>query len=243
MTPAEWKAISNDVTDQMKEYTRPYVTPLSSRTGAGFWKLEGSGSYVAYEDQRILLTCEHVVRENQLHQRFYDLKTDYAVREPFFIKPNPDLAWSGIPDEMWSGVYHKAAEIPFAKFSARHCLFDKYEPLFFRGYAGENAHDDMVAYETYASGYCSQEKDGAPSSAEIFEMLFEPEMTLITSGTSDEMREVMKFTDPRGFSGSLVWNTRYREVTQSGKEWDPSHAIVTGIVRRYDVNTKTILAG
>jgi hypothetical protein len=242
MTPAQWKAICDDITHRMLEYTRPYVTPLSSRTSAGFRKLEGSGSYVTYEDERLLLTCEHVERGNQLNQKVFDLTKDYAVANPFFAKPHPvDVAWSCVPDDMWFGIDHEAQEIPFSRFAVKHALFDKYEPLFFRGYAGENAYDDLVDFKAYASGYCSQEKDGAAASTQIFEMLWDPEKTSITSETSEEMREVMKFTDPRGFSGSLVWNTRYREVSQSGKEWDPFQAVVTGIASRYDPDTNTIL--
>lgn len=33
-----------------------------------------------------------------------------------------------------------------------------------------------------------------------------------------------------GMSGSLVWNTRYREVTEKGAQWTPADLRVTGLV-------------
>jgi hypothetical protein len=101
MTLAQWKTICDDITHRMLEYTRPYVTPLSSRTSAGFRKLEGSGSYVTYEDERLLLTCEHVERGNQLDQQFFDLTKDYAVANPFFCQ----AASRGCSVELCSRLY------------------------------------------------------------------------------------------------------------------------------------------
>lgn len=42
-------------------------------------------------------------------------------------------------------------------------------------------------------------------------------------------------------SGSLVWNTRYLETRESGRNWSPDDAVVTGLLRRWDEKTKTLL--
>ena len=43
-------------------------------------------------------------------------------------------------------------------------------------------------------------------------------------------------------SGSLVWNTKFLEVTQTGETWDPErHAVVTGMLRRWDQDTSSLL--
>ena len=241
MTPEEWKIVCDDITDRMRRHTRPFVTPLSYRKGT-YRKLAGSGSYVACSGQHLLLTCEHVARINMLEQRFSGSSTDYCVRGPFTLKPDPDdVAWSVVPDIMWDGATDKAKAIPYKRFALKHEAVDQYEPLFFRGFAGENAHDDLVKYRTHGSGYCSQEKREVKPESPIFEMLWNPEQTSITSKTTRKARAAMKFNDPAGFSGSLVWNTRYREITKSGRQWRPSHSVVTGIARRYDPGTKTLL--
>jgi hypothetical protein len=167
--------------------------------------------------------------------------TNYAVPTDFTLRPDPDLAWSDIPNEMWKGVEHNAVAIPYERFAPRHHVTHESEVLFFRGFAGENAHDDLVEFKTHGSGYCSQEKREVDKSDRIFEMFWEPSKTNISSGTSDEARETMKFERPGGFSGSLVWNTGFMEARQAGKEWDPSQASVTGIVVRHDEKTSTLL--
>jgi hypothetical protein len=234
-------AICDNVTDRMRRHTRPFVTPLSYVTGT-YHKLAGSGSYIAFNGEHLLVTCEHVARLTNLEQRFYNSPTDYRVREPFILKPDPiDVAWSVVSDDMWQAAKVKAKEIPYERFAFQHSVVDQHELLFFRGFAGENAHDDLVKYITHGSGYCSQEKKEVDSSARIFEMLWDPEHTSLTSKTTRKARAAMKFRDPAGFSGSLVWNTRYMEVTKASRKWNSSHAVVTGIARRYDPVTKTLL--
>lgn len=77
---------------------------------------------------------------------------------------------------------------------------------------------------------------------QIFEIFWEPENTQFSAGTSDDVRAKVRFNDPGSFSGSLVWNTRYLEITNAGESWSPEDAVVTGMLRRYDSNTATLLA-
>jgi hypothetical protein len=241
-TAAEWKAISDQVTDAMRAYTRPFVTPLSSRRGSHV-SLEGSGSYVLRNDHRLLLTCEHVARLSPLEHRFWGSEQDLRLRGSYAVEPHPiDAACNAVPEEMWFGVDHNALTIPYERFDNEHMIHDPEELLFFRGFASENAHFDMVEHQTDVSGYCSQQKQGVTPSPWIFEMPWEPDKTSISSQTSDEARARMKFSDPAGFSGSLVWNTRYMQCQQLGGAWHPGLADVTGLLQRYDPDTKTLLA-
>ena len=68
-----------------------------------------------------------------------------------------------------------------------------------------------------------------------------PEETWITSGTSDEVRCRVKYNNPAGFSGSLVWNTRFVELGCDFQKWCPNEAVVTGLLRRFDEDTNTLL--
>jgi hypothetical protein len=109
-----------------------------------------------------------------------------------------------------------------------------------RGFAGENAGYGFGIHQTNASGYCSQEKAGT-GDTQIFEVFWEPNNTAYSQGTSEEARPNVKFEDARGLSGSLVWNTRFVEVTSKGGVWSPEHAVVTGLLRRWDEATRTLL--
>jgi hypothetical protein len=116
------------------------------------------------------------------------------------------------------------------------------ELLFFRGIAGENvAYMSGLRAEVILTGYCSQEKRHT-GDAGIFEVLWDPTQITKTSGTSEEVRDRVKHDHPGGFSGSLVWNTRFVEHGCDLSRWRPIDAVVTGLLRRYDVGTGTLLA-
>jgi hypothetical protein len=112
--------------------------------------------------------------------------------------------------------------------------------IFFRGFVGENAHYGFGVHQTDGSAYCSQEKENT-GDEKFFEIFWEPENMQFTAATDDETRAKVKYGCPKGLSGSLVWNTRYLETTSTGAKWTPNHAVVTGLLRRWDKDTKTLL--
>jgi hypothetical protein len=100
----------------------------------------------------------------------------------------------------------------------------------------------QIGYSKFiATGYCSQEEPGA-GDADIFEILWNPPSTAVSSGTSDQVRSTFQHSNPAGFSGSLVWNTRFVEKGCDLSNWNPQDAVVTGLLRRWDYATKTLLA-
>lgn len=103
-------------------------------------------------------------------------------------------------------------------------------------------YDREIEDYRYGSGYCSQEKMTDRPDPQCFEIFWEPANAQFSVGTSADAKAQVRFDDPAGFSGSLVWNTRYLEVTNAGKSWSPEDAVVTGMLRRYDPDTNTLLA-
>ena len=241
MTQEEWKKICSDVTAAMKDHTCRFVTPLSTSTDEEV-RLVGSGTYVAIGENRLLVTCEHVAREEPMEFRFYGCTSVFRHLKPFIMEPHPiDIAFAPILDQFWTQNSHEAAAIPYERFAPRHQVAQKGELLFFRGYAGENAHYGFGIHETNGTGYCSQEKEPAQPDSQIFEIFWEPENSEFSGGTSENAKPQIRFDDPAGFSGSLVWNTRYLEMTAEGRKWSPEDAVVTGILRRFDPDTKSLL--
>jgi hypothetical protein len=217
----------------MKVYTRPFVTPLSAETQDTI-RLLGSGSYIQYDRQRLLLTCEHVARNGSVHYRFHGSDDVFEYPGPWTMDPHPiDAAAVRMSDTEWEVTHHLAAAVPQAKFAMMHRLSQQAEPLFFRGYAGENADYAFGVHQTNATGYCSQEVANSGDS-EIFEIFRDPQQADLTQGTSPEARSAKSFDDPQGFSGSLVWKTRYLEVQASSRTWTPDDAVITGLLRRWD---------
>lgn len=238
---ARWQATVDGVADAMRVFTRQFVTPLSLENPQTV-RLSGTGTYVMLPARsRIVLTCEHVSRLKPVDYRFYGSNDVFRHPGPWREDPDPvDAGVAEISDVQWGATSHSAGEVSIASFAFRHLVADPAELLFFRGFAGQNAAFAWNTHQTNSSGYCSQEVTGAGDS-EIFEMFWEPQQTQFTAETPDDVRAAMRFNDPQGFSGSLVWNTRYREVTAGGGNWSTADAVVTGLLRRWDTKTKTLL--
>ena len=241
MTEDQWKDIVDFVADAMLAHTRPFCTPLGTET-EDLVRLVGSGTYMKREERRILLTCEHVARQQPIHHRFYGSNNIFKCSEEAWVmeKHPIDAALVPIETNVWESCQHQAVAVPYERFALTHLPSSAEELLFFRGYAGENAHYGFGVHETNASGYCSQEKKET-GDQDIFELFWEPKHTQFTANTQTEARVAMKFDDPQGMSGSLVWNTRYLETINAGHEWTPANAAVTGLLRRWDDKTKTLL--
>ena len=224
MTPSEWQRTCDHITDEMKVHTRAFTTPLGTETSTTI-RLTGTGSYVQHEGRRLLLTCEHVAREGPVHYRLHDSKDVFEHCGSWITDPHPiDAATAVIADEAWHATAHQAAVVPYRRFANRHRTAQQAELLFFRGFAGENARYAFEVHETNASGYSTQERADS-GDEQIFELFWDPQQTRVTAGTEDEARAAMKWDDPGGFSGSLVWNTRYLEVQDAGGHWKPEDAV------------------
>lgn len=241
MTPARWLQIQDDVAERMRAHTRPFITPLGTETPQTV-RLVGTGNYVEREGQRILLTCQHVACVQPLHYRFHGDDSVFEYRgPPWRMDPHPiDAAQAFLSDQAWNSVAHEAATIPISRFSSKHQPIEQAELLFFRGFAGENADYGFGIHQTNGSGYCSQEKANT-GDEQVFEVFWNPSKIRHTSVTSEETKNAVRFSSPRGLSGSLVWNTRFLEVTRTGNTWRPEDAVITGLLRRWDCRTLTLL--
>jgi hypothetical protein len=214
MTPEQWKLTCDEVADAMLAHTRPFVTPLGTETERDV-RLVGTGSYVSREN-RILLTCEHVAAVQPMHYRFHGCDDVFEHSGPWTMERHPvDAAFAVIDDAAWRARSHQAQPVPYSRFASRHAPADRAEILFFRGFSGENARYAFGLHQTNGTGYATQEKEDS-GDAQIFELFWEPENIDLTGQTSPEAAAEMKFEEANGFSGSLVWNTRYVEVTRQG---------------------------
>ena len=247
MTEEQWAVLSSLVTDRMKDFTRPFVTPLVYAPPEAA-PVFGSGSYIDLSRRaddgatKRLLTCEHVARYQPMQHRPYAagaldpvvglLCADRAAKL--------DVATMTITEAAWARRPHAAQALPLSLFASSHAPVDR-EMFFFRGLAGENAYlsiDDILL--DIMSGFGGQEHPGG-GDADIFEIEWNPAGTQLTSGTHPDAAKRVKYDDPGGFSGSVVWNTRFVELGCNIQTWTPYEARVTGLLRRWDQKTGTLL--
>ena len=237
-----WWSVIEEVTEAMRNHTRQFVTPLSmDRAALNKVTLEGTGNYVMIYGNRAIVTCEHVATRGELNFGFYGSAEVFGYRGQWHMdSPLVDLAVAPMTDAMWAKVPHQANSIPYERFAPQHSICDSAELVFFLGFADENSAYGFGQFDAPGSAYLSQEKAGA-GDANYFEMFWQPKDIQYTPDTTHEERSKVKHENARGLSGSLVWNTRYIEVTKAGKRWTPDAAVVTGIAQRWDDVTETLL--
>lgn len=237
---ARWTAMCNVVADRMKVFTRPYVNILAGGDVGRYTDL-GTGTFIKRDDIQ-LITCEHVARLNPSAYFLDDQGSSQLQPGPWRTDraTSKDVAIASLPEEEWRGISAKAQPLSMTKFAQHHAPVER-ELIFFRGIAGQNAnYIGNFGVDAIISGYCSQE-ELETGDDQVFEILWNPEETAVTFGTSDDVRACVKYSNPAGFSGSLVWNTRFVELGCDLERWSPCDAVVTGLLRRFDEETNTLL--
>lgn len=228
-----------EVTREMRKFTEPFVCPLSHEPNETVVRLRGTGNLIEVHLRRLLLTCEHVVTgSRKLSFRPHGTDQPLKLDRPFAMAPDPyDVAVARIPCGLWQAVPHQGTPIPRDLFALTHHPVED-ELLFFRGFAGENSAFAFEVLASHSTSYTTQEvKDAdAPDSRYFFYLHHQPEkVTVIDSKNT-------RFENPSGFSGSLVWDTRYLQCAQQQAAWSPEMARVTGLVLRWTPSDPGIVA-
>ena len=228
------------VTESMKAHTRAFVSPLSTENEREVRHV-GTGSFLCLGARRMLLTCEHVATEGPINFSLHGSGNVFSATSPFCEEKLLDVAFVPVSDAVWAACEHEAKGIPAERVAGKHQPSCREEMFFFHGFAGENSHYGFGTMESTASAYVTQQSADALEEGRIFELFWEPQETTFVESASVEVRKTVRITDPGGFSGSIVWNTRYREVTLAGQCWTPQHAVISGLLKRWDTATKTLL--
>ncbi|WP_407151013.1 hypothetical protein [Bradyrhizobium sp. ORS 86] len=232
---AAWDQLVHRVTDLMKVHTRPFVPALAGSE-------IGTGTFIEWNGIKVL-TCAHVASCGP-DAHFIDDTGDTILKVGAWrMDQNPavDAAIAPVPSGECAKVAGRAMPLSMSRFASAHRPV-AHELLFFRGLAGENtAYIGTFGADAIVTGYCSQEKPGS-GDPNIFEMHWEPGAATVTMGTGLQTGSKVKYDHPAGYSGSLVWNTRFVEKACDLSNWTPDNAVITGLLRRYDPMTKTLLA-
>lgn len=249
VTPAQrehWNRLVAQVDEQMKEYTKPLVTPLSRALQdehGEYGELHGTGNYIELLGQKHLLTNEHVAKELEQHSiahQFLDCEDVFRATNPFSTFPWPlDVAISPLDAKVWNLKKHKSAVIPESKWALAHGGV-KGEIFFFKGYAGERSDFHFNHLITNATSYACQEVPLPPDNRFDerfhFALDYRPDRAIPLGDNNPGL------PDPHGFSGSLVWNTRFVELGSNSQPWSPECAVLTGLVWGWPSSTACLVA-
>jgi hypothetical protein len=251
LSKEELKNIEKRLGDQVEAYSTVItrIAPDDKRDPPG--DLHGTGSYMEVDTQIYLLTCEHVARNAQhemLCASFHGSEAAFNLPNPFSSLTYPvDAAITAITEATWKIDSHQAKVIPYRLFAETHSPVAG-ELMYVSGFPGESSHIwpsipaecdqdlDEPGIQFYTTNVIMCEIQG------YFDSVMNEETPRPLEGMhfllpytpqhATNMNEKHGIALPRapGLSGSLVWNTRYWEVTREGHIWQPEDARVTGIV-------------
>jgi len=245
MDKSNLENISADAVEQMVEQVKPYLTPIYRILSDDDGEHLGSGSYVEFNEDKFIITNEHVIRHrknNPLAHKFHDSKFILEIDTQPNFEPKPvDVSVNQINEETWNQCTHRAKAIPFNRFAQKHAPF-KNELFFISGYSDEGS-TFVRMFDTLFSKVTSllvqecpfpkTEKDANPFFH--FSLPYNPELL---KGPDGEV----SLPNPHGLSGTLVWDTKLIKCYCSGKKWNPKMAEVTGIVWGWPSSAACLLA-
>jgi len=234
-----------EILEKMKEHVEPFISPIwkyEPENEEDIW-LHGSASYLESKGEKFIITNEHVAKENLSYRFTHSFKGSenmLNVRQPFLSVEFPvDVAISKIDEDVWNQYCADGKAIPIERFSKKHDPVNG-ELLFFAGFSGKRAVVFLEECQGRGTPFLTQEcklPDSVKEADEKFHIAIPYPTELVqTKDTS------IPLPDPHGFSGSLLWNTKFVESMQKEVDWDPSMAEVTAIVWGWPSNAVCIVA-
>lgn len=242
MKKEEWDKTTLFVLSELREHLCYFVTPISRVVDHDYGEHHGSGSYLKLNKSIFLITNEHVAREikmSSLAHQFVNSEDVFKLTNNFVVEEYPiDVAISSINSKIWINYHKDSLAIPIDRFALKHEPVDG-ELLFIIGYSGDGSRFLFNTLFTNGVPYMTQLTDvpddfGDPNYH--FALEYRPDRAIQFDNDSRGLPL------PPGFSGSLVWNSRFVECMKNDKEWSPQEACVTGIVWGWPSSNACLLA-
>lgn len=255
MTAEEWENLCVSVKDQMVPYVAQFVTPISMSEEHGSGVAWGSGSYLEGNKGAWLITASHVFEDMPQGSQLAHLPIaggEYiAITEPPEKAPWPiDAAAARVVSNV-GGECIKAIPLDLVadQFSAV-----KGELFFWIGYPGYKLerHDPIIPdkrrhtlfgeLSTLGLPVLTQAQQGEVLEHEAYDHDRHVVLHYPTYAKRAPDQAPVALPLPKGMSGSLLWNTRFLEVTSAGLSWSPDCARVGGVIWAALDNPEVVLA-
>lgn len=239
-----WDGFCAETTAAMQDYCMPFLTPISYAISDTEGELEGTGSYLEFAGKRLLISNEHVLRDwetRQFTHQFHGCEDVFRLCGDLIdIEKYPiDVAIWEIADAAWQLRPHQAAVIPSERLALQHAPVQG-ELLFLCGFPQQRSRFFFNTLASCATQLITQER--RPPTVDDLH----PNYVLIAY-SPEHARSVdanggVPLSNPRGLSGSLLWNTRRVECHQQNLPWSPDEAQVTGMLCRWDIPLSAVQA-
>jgi len=242
MSPATWEGICEVVKNEMATRVWPVVTPISLSADLNRGWAHGTGSYLSLRGEPYLLTNEHVVAEAVgFHLAHLPGPTnDYCLCNTTILTDAwpIDVALTRLPKAP-GGLGREV--LPASIFDRSFAPVEG-ELLFWLGFPGSKAsrHEPITEANIHYSWFGKPlEVSGVPMLTQLFPATpvllgFDPEKHVVlhypSFAQSSAGGPLIDVPNPKGMSGSLLWDTKFVARTTAGNEWTSSDAKVCGLV-------------
>lgn len=230
------------IRDEMAKFLWPTVTPLSCAALDDRGFALGTGNYVLIDGDFAIITNEHVIVEAESRHigHLPGPSDDYVGCGPKFITdPWPiDLAIAQVGGK---GPSADRRAITEDEFCTRFAPADD-ELLFFLGFPGSTAtrREPVTQSNIRYSWFGKLESVGVPilttvalvdaATLQAFDADRHVAIHFPTRAQRSPDAPEVKLPNPKGMSGSFLWDTRFRACQRSGTDWTPQQARICGLV-------------
>jgi hypothetical protein len=239
MTEEQWHAIVAFVQQEMARYTRPFATPISAAESEAVGGLVGTGTYFKLRDAIYVLTNHHVLEQAAPHPAAHLVGVDnhYALlSEPVACSKYLDACILRVRDAAWALGGSEAIGVSqiAERFEA-----DPAELLYVSGFPGARSYYSPSAemLVTHGVPYATQQgpiPDGLDPRV-FFSLLYSSEHAIAI-----DPKERRYLPDAHGYSGSIVWNTRF-VATADPDSWTATQARVCGLLITWKTNLRSLI--
>ncbi len=226
--------------EYMRHYTHPFISPIAISTNAEDTEGEvfGSATFLRLLDKPYILTNEHVAKGSlEARLSFFQAgnRPAAAIVHPFQCVDKPiDAAVARIDEDLFATTGRQA--LPVGLIDERFRPEDG-EILFIHGYPGIRSRWSALAGGILANTFpYATDQIPLPAGYDAglhFAMSFPDDIW------DSRFRSLIR-PNPRGLSGSVVWDTRY--VAAGSGVWAPADARVCGLLWAYDERHQCLIA-
>ncbi len=236
----KWEEMCSAVRDEMGAYAYRFATPLSLTEDLQFGQALGTGNYIELNQATYLMTNDHVVTE-ALGGHLAHLP---GPTDDYVGCGNPIMG-TGWPYDV--ALMRLEASLSGHRGALKPSCFDRcfrpveHELMFWLGYPGSTAerHEPITSKNIRHTWFGHLHTPAYPilvQEAPVTRVIpkFDPRAHVVLHYPSRAQRSahggLESLPNPKGMSGSLLWDTKFLACAAAGTEWSPEAARVCGLV-------------
>ncbi|RQU90551.1 serine protease [Burkholderia cepacia] len=244
--------LSDTDAEAMASFVEPYICSIQyipkndTRQPPG--NHHGTGWLFDADEEPCIVTCEHVARWQKHGHLGYSCFGDdngISIEGKFVEVFHPVDAAIATVRNSYRMLPHNGQCVPRSLFANSHAPVQG-ELLYAYGFPGADAkqlYETQIVQGTAVflrqvdlDAVVYKEVPPHPDPDRHICLAWSPEHALAMLGTSGSL------SLPNGMSGSLLWNTRYEEITRSGGKWSPADACITGMIWGHSAKASQLYA-